>query len=98
MSEELQTTTEGKVIASIGGGRSVEFNTRQDALLFSANYGSYASFLVVYRQIYQTEKGSNHNYKQLRSPSNRKQLFQMMQNTRLSDGSTLFDAVRSQQS
>ena len=96
MSDELQTTEEGKVIASIGGGRSVEFNTRQDALLFSANCGSYAEFVNIYRQIYQTDKGSNHSYKQLRSPMNRKQLFQMMESTKVSDGSTLFDAVRSQ--
>ena len=87
-----------KFIAKLGDGRMVEFNSRQDALLFAANFSSYIIFLGIYMQVYDTERGANIQYRNLRGFKNRKELLKVMQNTYLSDGSTLFEAVRSQSS
>ncbi len=89
MSEQI------KVTSRLPDGREVEFESRQDALLFAANTGNFAAFVNIYRQVYQTATGAGRLYTELRSPDNRKKAFQIARDTKLSDGTSLFDALRS---
>jgi len=82
-----------KVTAQIGGGRTIEFANSQDALLFTAHFGTEMQFRETYKQVYKSVIGAGRLYQYLiRRPQT--EIWEMMKRTPVSDGSTLLEAIR----
>lgn len=82
-----------RVTASIGDGRTIEFESPEDALVFAASTG-YANFVLTWQQIYpgKGNPGQRDFSKYLIEGKTR--LRGILTNTHLSDGQTLAQALK----
>jgi hypothetical protein len=82
------------ITADIGDGRQIIFTSKQDAMLFVANFSSREIFMEVFKQVYGTTEEAAVLYNYYRADRWRREVASMLRTTLLSDGSILFDSVK----
>lgn len=84
--------SEQRITARIGDGRSIEFASAEDALIFAASVG-YANFALTWQQVYPDKSPTQRDFSHYLLEG-KSRLKDILATTYLSDGQTLEQALK----
>jgi len=85
---------ESPITADIGDGRHIIFISKQDALLFIANFSTLQLFEQTVQKLYGSTEGVSALYNYYRMERWREEITSMLRTTLLDDGTILLDAIK----